>query len=521
MLVQSGSSPFSAMSHRYNQRLTTSSGNMYEEVRYERKSGIVGQLCGSLCCSLFGLALFFASLVGTAHNERSTVCVARSLHAARKEHHAVGCDGTGEDADRPIFFSCAIEDKSFSKMTPRDFGADFLEGGFEVTAVKVRQRVEMLQCEERKETSERKGRNGVKEKTERFTYNTKWSEQPVNSERFKGWNNRDAGSAMESGCGADFRGNPDFALKSASLTSGVLSAGGRDLSRHLSSLSATVPLNVRPGSYSLPAGGGAGGAGRGPRSGAKRRIARDGQQYTRQEFSDYYGQERGLDMWDEAREGESGHSGQEARVQGNLVQTCASQIGCLKISYYRSDAAHVSHLAAFDSHEGETYAWTAPASFLCSTRGSSNQVDLFREGRMSAEELVSSAEDSNTTMTWLLRLLCMCLAAAGVGCFLQPLQTLANYVDQCLDWFQAIPLLGPLLDFLGDMVAGAVSMTIVIISFGVAVPCTMAVIAIFWMLMRPLVAIPLLVACYAIMRSTIRLMRAYSNEGHGKRGKKA
>ena len=29
------------------------------------------------------------------------------------------------------------------------------------------------------------------------------------------------------------------------------------------------------------------------------------------------------------------------------------------------------------------------------------------------------------------------------------------------------------------------------------------------------------VACYATMRSTIRLMRAYSNEGHGKSGKNA
>jgi len=498
----------------------------YEEVSYERTRGSspLGKICGSLCCSFVGLLLFFGSLAGTVHNERSTVCIARSLEAARQAHFDIGCDfdveAAGGPSDNPVFFSCPIEQQSYATWGPEDFGADWLTGSFHVQAVTAKQRVEMFQCEEKKQTTERKLSNGVTERVDRYSYHTLWSERPVDSSRFKGFDNHDARLEMESGCGRGFTGNPAFPLTSQTLSSGVLSVGGYDLSRHLSTLRVDTPINLQKGAYRLPGSS----AGSSRTSGTGRRTARDGQQYTRQEFTEYYGQEKGLDMWDEAGQTETRQGGgEEARVKGHMVQTCASpEMGCLRISYYRSDGSHASHIATLKrGRVGETRPWEAPGSWLCSSKGTSNQVDLFQEGSMSAATVITMAEDNNSMMTWLLRAACMLGAACGFMCFLQPIQAVANMVDSFLDYFQGLPLLGSVLDFLGDVVSGAACTLIVVISFGVAVPSTLAVIGLMWMVMKPMQAVPLLAVCYALFKATVNLMQAHRAEGHAKRGSNA
>eukprot|EP00439_Symbiodinium_sp_Y106_P039179 s3250_g4.t2 len=133
-------------------------GSTYQEARVVHDGGdsVLGKLCGSLCCSLLGLAMYFGALISLVHNETSTVCVQRALQAARGNRQ-VDCDGdVAGDEGKLIYFSCPLAAESLPRHSPRDFGAAWLQGAFEEEAVKMRQEVTMLQCVEEKRSERQK-----------------------------------------------------------------------------------------------------------------------------------------------------------------------------------------------------------------------------------------------------------------------------------------------------------------------------------------------------------------------------
>ncbi|CAE6938019.1 unnamed protein product [Symbiodinium sp. CCMP2592] len=158
----------------------------------------------------------------------------------------------------------------------------------------------------------------------------------------------------------------------------------------------------------------------------------------------------------------------------------------------------------------------APPSWLCSG-GSYNEVDLFAEGLLSDQELISNAESENMTSTWLLRAVGICLCIGGVVMFLNPLQTLANLVDQFFSWFRSIPVLGWLLDTLGDAVALAVGCAIFGVSVGIGLPSALIVMSISWCAVRPLLGIPMLLACVAALCMALKSLFRMAEQGKGKR----
>eukprot|EP00930_Biecheleria_cincta_P002891 TRINITY_DN10385_c0_g2_i1.p1 TRINITY_DN10385_c0_g2~~TRINITY_DN10385_c0_g2_i1.p1 ORF type:complete len:517 (-),score=89.49 TRINITY_DN10385_c0_g2_i1:58-1608(-) len=501
-----------------------SQGNTYEEARVkgrgEGESGPCGKLCGSLCCSMMGIVMYISSLVLVANNEMSTVCVQRALQSARELYEDVPCDGTGleKNSAGPLFLSCPISEASMLARSPSDFGASWLEGAFREKSVKLRQVVSMLQCVEQKHTRDEKRGDKTVEIVS-WTYSLEWKTTPVDSQGFKAWSVHAAKEALRSGCGPNFQRNPSFPLSSQELATNSLMAGSFDLSRHLSAITADEPVALQHGSYGIPSSL-SGGSSRG---GQERRVAKDGTPYTYTEFLDYYGNDRGSSEWQVARPAASQGSA-SGGIVGNSFHTCTGgfeDVGCLRISYFRSSATHLSHLARVSGRAAgltKTRPWTAPKSWMCSS-GSSSQVDLFAASVRTAEELVESAEASNAASTWALRILGMVLAVVGVMMFLNPLQAVANLVDEFFDWFRFIPILGWLLDTLGDAIAGAVGCAIFAVSLGIGLPSSILVLSITWCVMRPLLGIPMFLGSAAAICYSVRGLFQMAKNGKERRQK--
>jgi hypothetical protein len=494
-----------------------SSGGTYQEVHYSRDVGGSG-LCGACGCSIVGLFLYFGALAGIAMNEVGTVCVSKALEFARQTYDVVDCNYHPKDKEPDYFrgelayFSCPLGESSLEKFTPHNFkGARWLDGAFEEKAVKMRQEVSMYQCIEHKHEKTEKVSDKETRTVVTWEYRLEWSGSEVNSNNFKAWDNNEALRALERGCGRNFKRNPPMdMMQSETLSSGFMVAGGFDLTRLLDKVSVKEPVTIKQhpsGSYSAPL-----------TTGNSKRLARDGQAYTRREFIEYYGEEQGVKAWETARP----EGGGKAKVGLNTVQTCVQpEVGCLKLAYFKSSIRHISHMAKLDAWLSLTKPWRAPSSWMCSSSSGSNSVDLFEEYAVSADELVDSAQSSNTAMTWLFRLCGFIAVVVGVYCFLQPIQAVADMVDKFLDWFKFIPILGWGLDFLGDVVSGAVGFAIVLISFGIGAPSAIAVLSVSWLVMRPVIGVPMLLGSFMFFAWTVKQMLNYAVIGKTKRQKQA
>jgi len=452
--------------------------------------------------------------------------VERALDAARVEAETVGCSRKEALDSRGLLvhFTCPVDEKSLTQWSPQDFlGSEWLRGAFSVQALKVRQEVEMYQCKETKHRREEKTGNGKEVRViESWTYDMTWSSQHISSANFKAWNNGNARRALEEGCGYDFRENPPFRMQADSKSSASLIAGAYDLTRHLSNIGANSPIQLQEGSYySL---------GSRAQDQEERRIAEDGKPYTWYEFVDYYGRGAAERQWRNAERDASPtrRASAAASVSGNIVESCPGRetAGCLRISYFQSSAKSVSHMAKVakrtssdETSSQKTQAWVAPATWMCSSSSSNARVDIFSEGEQDANEMLDDAQKSNQVKTWAMRAAGIFLAVIGVGCFLQPIQTVANLVDQFFDWFRFIPILGPLLDFFGDVVAGAVGCAIWMIALGIGIPCSVTVLAMTWCVMRPLLGVPMLVGCAAVLYLTVQAMIGYAKAGRSRRQK--
>lgn len=447
------------------------------------------------------------------YNEQSTVCVGRALDVARDDHTTIDCNGRGRPIDNlqaVIHFSCPIAEASLRPWTPRSFdGAGWLDGAFSTDAVKVRLDIDMYQCKEQKHTkTEKRGEKQIE--TVSWTYQRSWESSHISSRDFKAWDNSEARRALENGCGYDFQENAEFPMASRELSAPSLLAGVYDLSRHLGKVNADAPVQLTEMNFNPPWRSGLGG-----RSGHRsKRMAQDGQEYTRGEFIDYYGQKIGEEKWENARESRASQGGGLAQVSGSMVYTCSPgspELGCVRVGFKKSSATRVSFLGSLAGTA--TSSWTAPASWMCSSKSTSNKVELFAAKANTAYELVDAAESSNVTMTWILRLVGITMAVMGIRWFFSPIATLASLVDQFFDWFKFIPLAGSMLDFLGDVVSGAVGMALMAISVGIGLPSALTVLSLTWCVMRPWIGIPMLVTCGCSLVYTYKRMSEYAQAG--------
>lgn len=136
------------------------------------------------------------------------------------------------------------------------------------------------------------------------------------------------------------------------------------------------------------------------------------------------------------------------------------QVGDLRIVFTQVGESDITIVAKQVGSTFEPYRAKAGAT-----------VDLQRTGIASADEMFAAAKESNTMMTWILRVVGFVLMALGLGMTLKPLSVLAS----------VIPLFG-------DIIGAGTG----IIAFLLAGIMSLTTIAVAWIVYRPLLGITLL-----------------------------
>lgn len=108
----------------------------------------------------------------------------------------------------------------------------------------------------------------------------------------------------------------------------------------------------------------------------------------------------------------------------------------------------------------------------------SDSILLIADSVQSAEAMFQSAQSANSAMTWFLRIAGLVMMYVGLSCVLRPLSVLMDVIP-----------------FLGDLIGAGISL----ISFLIALPCTLVTIAVAWIYYRPLLGIGLLVVAAALI----------------------
>ncbi|MCI5798577.1 TMEM43 family protein [bacterium] len=141
-------------------------------------------------------------------------------------------------------------------------------------------------------------------------------------------------------------------------------------------------------------------------------------------------------------------------------------IGDLRISWY-----------AVVPHEVSIVARQTGKTFSAYPVGSES-ILLIADSVQSAEAMFQSAQSANSAMTWFLRIAGLVMMYVGLSCMLRPLSVLMDVIP-----------------FLGDLIGAGISL----ISFLIALPCTLVTIAVAWIYYRPLLGIGLLVVAAALI----------------------
>ncbi len=141
-------------------------------------------------------------------------------------------------------------------------------------------------------------------------------------------------------------------------------------------------------------------------------------------------------------------------------------IGDLRISWY-----------AVVPHEVSIVARQTGKTFSAYPVGNES-ILLIADSVQSAEAMFQSAQSANSAMTWFLRIAGLVMMYVGLSCVLRPLSVLMDVIP-----------------FLGDLIGAGISL----ISFLIALPCTLVTIAVAWIYYRPLLGIGLLVVAAALI----------------------
>lgn len=162
---------------------------------------------------------------------------------------------------------------------------------------------------------------------------------------------------------------------------------------------------------------------------------------------------------------------QETAVVSNPAHP---QIGDLKVTFRLVESHDVSLVYV---QKGDSF---APYQAKTGT------VALLSDGIFTADQMFATAQSANSTIAWILRLVGFLLVFLGFQAIFRPIQVLAS-----------------VLPFLGRMVGSGTA----IISFLLALPISLLVIALAWLFYRPVLAIILIIATIAAI---ILLKKAFA-----------
>jgi hypothetical protein len=313
--------------------------------------------------------------------------------------------------------------------------------GVSAAAVKLRRSVEMYQWQEhKKERTEKKLGGGTRTETT-YTYDRTWSSQLIDSANFR---EHDKVNPTEMPFHSETFTAKDVALGAYRLTPSLLGQ-----------FDAWQPLAAGPASTPAPA---AGPEATGPEATTTPRAA----------SATPATQVMGL----QARDGgyylpRAAWAGGAAAATGTADASAAGpQIGDIRIRFDVVPPGPVSVISR-----------QVKASFEPYQSKAGNTIDMLVAGTQSAELMFKQRADTNRMLTWLLRAGGFVAMLIGFSLILRP-----------------IAVLGDVVPFIGSLLGAGVFA----ISFGLSLCGSLVVIAIGWIVYRPLLGVALLVAAAVV-----------------------
>lgn len=250
----------------------------------------------------------------------------------------------------------------------------------------------------------------------------------------------------------------------------------------------------------------------------------------------------------------------------NLAQNATLQLGCMRLSAWVSRPNRVALLGEVSQTPGlmSEEGWEARTDWLCSgqtvqrvcpTRAvnvdtfthsgwrhghvhAEVNVDTFTQGGgmdtfaqgggipmesceelKTMEELFEVMHAENNFMTWIYRLIGFLLTWLGICCICQPISTCvqmsADFLDQITE---CIPGVGCIVDEMTDIFTGLVNSIICAVSCLCGFSSFAFVAAVMWVVMRPMVGIPLLILGVCLCGGAGFLMHTCRNNGARNKG---
>jgi hypothetical protein len=142
-------------------------------------------------------------------------------------------------------------------------------------------------------------------------------------------------------------------------------------------------------------------------------------------------------------------------------------IGDLRVTYRQAVSGPVSVIAAQVSDTLEPFAVKNLGT-----------IEILKVGTLSAETMFQQEQEGNVLLTWILRLVGFVMMLVGISLITNILSVLASVIP-----------------FLGNLVSAGTGL----LGVAVALPLTLATIALAWLAYRPLIGVPLLLASGALV----------------------
>ncbi|CAE8595079.1 unnamed protein product [Polarella glacialis] len=425
---------------------------------------------GMCCCGIF---VFPMALLLLGYNEKRYVCESKNILYAESKADVMGCSNQSI-REGVVYFSCDLDPASLQTFTPSsNFKSTGLGTAINFKSTAGAQTSSMWQCVESSKTETRN-----KQERTVFSYSQQWVSHQVDSSRFS--TNQQATSARAQACPAfPNTGNPSWPA---------------DLSESTENDSAqSVKAGPFTISHTLLTGGYAGG------------LPIDlSRPIPLAEFSNNFQYKQSNQLPVALPIGFSNVNLQNTAVDGSSLVTCNPSkviFGCMKIEYFKNWATHVSAVTSVDS-TGFTSPIKSPASWGCSK----SKFEALMPGALDFEEFLDSLHASNKMTTWLLRICGILAAWIGVFCCLKPISAAADIMGDCLNF---IPCIG---GFLEGMLEGIVDCILCFISCGFGVSSAFFVIAVVWVVMRPLIGAALLFASVLLCLCSAALIHQFRGD---------
>lgn len=204
-----------------------------------------------------------------------------------------------------------------------------------------------------------------------------------------------------------------------------------------------------------------------------------------------------------------------------------AELGCLVIEFKAAKPPKATILSAVSEDAGlfKEEGWEANGYWLCSGHGANNfnricpaatSLDINKGITAcgpeidTVDELVEKMASENSTKMWILRLTgFICFWCAISMCF-QPIETILEVGTDCIDAAtDCIPCVGCIVDTMTDIFMGVVRCVLCIVSFCCGGACFLFVVAVMWVVMRPVqgiimfvVMVGLCIGGYCLLNAT-------------------